>query len=200
MSARPARQRPRAYPRRTLTPRLMMLLLSWTLLASALAGDDFTFRESRIRLDNGLYVLDATMESAFSDEALEALNHGVPLTIVVHLQIRRANAWLWEDSLLDRQIRYAIRYRPLSERYEVYRLPGTSGRGFETREAALRALGEFHNLPLIAQDKLDAAERYELQAKVFLDIEELPLPLRPLAYLKPSWQLSGGWNKWPLNP
>lgn len=186
--------------RRGLTLRLAFALLTWAILSCALAGDDFEFRQSRIRLEDGVYYLDATLDSAFSEEALEALNNGVPLTIVIHLQIRRANAWLWEDSLLDRQMRYAIRYRPLSERYEVYRLPGTSGRGFETREAAIRALGELQNLQLIALDKLNADEQYELQIKVFLDIEELPLPLRPMAYLKPSWKLSSGWSKWPLSP
>ena len=186
--------------RRALALSLVFSLLTWAILSSALAGDDFEFRQSRIRLENGVYYLDATLDSSFSEEALEALNNGVPLTIVIHLQIRRVNAWLWEDSLLDRQMRYAIRYRPLSERYEVYRLPGTSGRGFETREAAIRALGELQNLQLIAQDRLEADEEYELQVKVFLDIEELPLPLRPMAYLKPSWKLSSGWSKWPLSP
>ncbi|MBK5966836.1 hypothetical protein CCR95_22875 [Thiocystis minor] len=187
-------------PRRALAVSLAFSLLTWAILSSALAGDDFKFRQPRIRLEDGIYYLDATIDSSFSEEALEALNNGVPLTIVIHLQIRRANAWLWEDSLLDRQMRYAIRYRPLSERYEVYRLPGTSGRGFETREAAIRALGELQNVQLIAQDKLDEEEEYELQIKVFLDIEELPLPLRPMAYLKPSWKLSSGWSNWPLSP
>ena len=186
--------------RQALTLSLAFALLTWIILSSALAGDDFAFRQSRIRLEDGVYYLDATIDSSFSAEALEALNNGVPLTIVIHLQIRRVNAWLWEDSLLDRQMRYAIRYKPLSERYEVYRLPGTSGRGFETREAAIRALGELQNVQLIAQDKLDQEEDYELQIKVFLDIEELPLPLRPMAYLKPSWKLSSEWNKWPLSP
>ncbi|WP_295398961.1 DUF4390 domain-containing protein [uncultured Thiocystis sp.] len=186
--------------RQALTLSLAFALLTWIILSSALAGDDFAFRQSRIRLEDGVYYLDATIDSSFSEEALEALNNGVPLTIVIHLQIRRVNAWLWEDSLLDRQMRYAIRYKPLSERYEVYRLPGTSGRGFETREAAIRALGELQNVQLIAQDKLDQEEDYELQIKVFLDIEELPLPLRPMAYLKPSWKLSSEWNKWPLSP
>ena len=36
--------------------------------------------------------------------------------------------------------------------------------------------------------------------KIALDIEELPLPLRPTAYLLPSWKLSSGWTTWPLRP
>lgn len=179
---------------------LVLTLMPLAIMSSAIAGEDFQFQQVQIRPEDGVYFLDAIIDTNFSEEALEALSNGVPLTIVIHVQVRRANAWLWEDSLVDRQMRFAIRYKPLSERYEVYRLPGTSGRGFETREAAIRALGELQNLQLIDQDKLDADEDYEVQIKVFLDIEELPLPLRPMAYLKPSWKLSSGWSKWPLSP
>ncbi|MGD9299645.1 MAG: DUF4390 domain-containing protein, partial [Thiohalocapsa sp.] len=41
---------------------------------------------------------------------------------------------------------------------------------------------------------------YEVQIRVSLDIEELPLPLRPMAYLYPSWKQSSKWTKWPLEP
>jgi hypothetical protein len=140
------------------------------------------------------------LDYGFSAAALEALENGVPLTILVQIQVRRAGAWLWEDSLLDQQLRYAIRYKPLSERYEVYRLPGSEGRSFVSREAAIRALGEIKDLSLIDVESLDPQAEYEVQIRASLDIEELPLPLRPMAYLKPSWSLSSGWTKWPLSP
>ena len=177
----------------------LLLSLLLTLTSAAGAGDDFLVRQAQIRLEDGLYYLDATIDSNFSAEALEALDNGVPLTIVVHVQVRRTRAWLWEDSLLDRQLRYVIRYKPLSDGYEIYRLPGDHGHAFVNRDAAIRALGEITNQQLLSQDRLEADEDYEVQIKVFLDIEELPLPLRPMAYLKPSWKLSSGWSKWPLN-
>lgn len=181
--------------------RLSVLLgVLLTLMTSALAKDAFQVEQVQTRLENGVYYLNANMRFSFSDEALEALDNGVPLTLVTHLQIRRKAAWLWEDSLLDLQLRYAIRYKPLSARYEVYRLPGERGRGFETREAAIRALGEFTNLQLLNQNQLEPGADYEVQLQVALDVEELPLPLRPQAYLKRAWKLSSQWSKWPLTP
>ena len=152
------------------------------------------------RLVDGVYFMNAAMDYSFSPETLEALENGVPLTILVQIQVRRVGAWLWEDSLLDLQLRYAIRYKPLSERYEVYRLPGSEGRSFVSREAAIRALGEISDLSLIDIESLSPDADYEVQIRASLDIEELPLPLRPTAYLKPSWKLSTGWTKWPLKP
>jgi hypothetical protein len=143
--------------------------------------------------------MNSVLDYRFSPEALEALENGVPLTILVQVQVRRVGAWLWEDSLADLQLRYAIRYKPLSERYEVYRLPGDQGRSFVSRDAAIRALGEITDLPLIDRAMLDAKASYEVQIRASLDIEELPLPLRPKAYLTPSWKLSSGWTKWPLD-
>ena len=182
--------------RHALIPILIALL---AMAAEALARPGFAIEQTQIRPEAGQLLVSARVHFDFSTAVLEALDHGVPLTLVVHVQVRRAEAWMWEDSLVDEQWRYTIRYRPLSERYEVHRLPEHDGRDFVTRDAAIRALGEISDQALIGLDRLDPDEDYELQIRVFLDIEELPLPLRPMAYLKPSWKLSSGWTTWPLN-
>jgi hypothetical protein len=176
----------------------LVLFICVALAAPLQAGTGPRIKDVRTRLDNGSYVMDADIAYRFSPEVLEALGNGVPLTFLVHIQVRRASAWIWEDSLADIQLRYGIRYRPLSERYEVYRLPGESGRSFVSREAAISALGEIRGLDLVSKARLDPNESYEVQMKVELDIEELPLPLRPLAYLQGAWKLATPWTKWPL--
>ncbi len=181
---------------------LIVAMLCALLAAAAAAAEGDGFRVTRVetRLEGGTYFLDADIDYGFSADALEALENGVPLTISVRVHVRRTDAWIWEDSLLDARLRYAIRYRPLSEQYEVYRLPGTNGRNFVTRDAAITALGEIRNLELVEADRLEPGNDYEVQIKVELDVEELPLPLRPLAYLTPAWKLSSSWSKWPLKP
>ncbi|WP_295581790.1 DUF4390 domain-containing protein [uncultured Lamprocystis sp.] len=186
-------------PRDRRPGRWWWLILALLLVGSVLA-QEFRVTQVHTRLVDGTYTLDATLGFDFSTEALEALANGVPLTILVHLQVRRSDAWIWENSVTDQQVRYAIRHKPLSETYEVYRLPGTSGRTFVTREAAMTALGEIQNLQLVEQRRLTAGENYVVEIKVSLDIEELPLPLRPMAYLRPAWKLASGWTKWPLTP
>lgn len=182
----------------------VLLLWAWVLVLAlqmpARAGDAFAVKDVRTRLVEGIYTLDADIEFRFSPEALEALDNGVPLTIVLQAQVRSANAWIWEDSAADLRLRYAVRYKPLSERYEVYRLPGDRGRSFVSREAAISALGELRGLQLVAKDRLDPKGEYQLHLKAELDIEELPLPLRPIAYLRPAWKLGSSWTKWPLTP
>jgi hypothetical protein len=181
-------------------PLALCCLVLMCLLAGSALGRDIRIKDVRTHLDDGAYLLDANVVYAFSDEALEALDNGVPLTLRVHIQVRRTDAWIWEDSLTDIQLRYAIRYKPLSQRYEVYRLPGNEGRSFVGRDSAIAALGEIRNLHLVDENRLNPGDAYEVQIKAELDIEELPLPLRPMAYLLPAWKLGSSWTKWPLTP
>lgn len=177
-----------------------LLVTLFAALAPAVAREGFWVQQVETRLVDTTYQMSERLDLSFSTEAIEALDNGVPLTLSIQIQVRRVGAWLWEDSLVDLLLSYAIRYKPLSERYEVYRLPGTEGRSFVSREAAIRALGELAELPLIDAASLEPDTDYEVQLRVSLDIEALPLPLRPIAYLKPSWKLSSGWTKWPLTP
>jgi hypothetical protein len=179
---------------------LVWILASLLSLAFPAAASGFRVVSAETRLDGDTYILDAKIAYGFSDLALEALDNGVPLTIELHIQVRPRDAWIWEDNLLDRRLRYAIRYKPLSERYLVSQVPSEGGRSFVTRDSAIAALGEIQGVPLIDKASLDPKTAYEVQIKAELDIEQLPLPLRPMAYLRPGWKLSTGWTKWPLKP
>jgi len=185
--------RARASTRKWLLPLVFLV----TAVIPASAGE-FGVERVETRLEGGNLALYADIDFDFSEVALEALDNGVPLTVEVHIQVRAADAWIWEDNLVDQRLRYLIRYKPLSERYLVSRIPGDGGQSYVTREAAIAALGAIEGVDLVAADRLRAGAAYEIHLEAFLDIEELPLPLKPMAYLLPSWKLSSGWTKWPL--
>jgi len=179
----------------------LALTLTTILSQPALAAEDFTVIDAKTKRMDGSVLLSAEIDYSFSERALEALENGVPLTILVHIQVREQGAWIWDESLVDQRLRYRIRFKPLSERYLVSRLPGEEGgRTFVTRQAAIAALGEFKDLYLISEKRLDSHQAYEVHLRASLDIEELPLPLRPMAYLRSGWKQSTGWTKWPLTP
>jgi hypothetical protein len=168
--------------------------------ASAAASAEFEVRDARTRLERGSFMLDARIGYSFSDKALEALDNGVPLTLLVHIRVRPEKSWVWTESLVDQSFRYRIRYKPLSESYLVSQLPGSNGRSYVSRDAAIEALGDIRDLHLLARERLQPGTNYQVQIRVSLDIEELPLPLRPMAYLHPAWKQSSDWTRWPLTP
>ncbi|MFP4601646.1 MAG: DUF4390 domain-containing protein [Halochromatium sp.] len=200
--------RARPWPWPWLWPPPLLACVTLTLLLglnplpspTARAADGFRVIEAKTRQIDGRHVLAADIDYGFSERALEALENGVPLTIQVHIQVREQDAWIWNESLVDRRLKYRIRYKPLSERYLVSRLPSEDGRVFVTRQAAVAALGELSEIPLIGEQQLDPEQAYAVHLRASLDIEELPLPLRPMAYLRSGWKQSTGWTTWPLTP
>ncbi len=171
----------------------------WLLPATALS-DDFKISGFGARLLDGAYVVDAVIEYHFSDEALDALQNGVPLTLEMHLQLRRDRAWIWEPDLVDVRLRYQLRHRALTGLYQVIDMQTAGKQSFATRGAALMALGTLSRVPLIRRENLRSGESYRVSLRSTLDIEALPLPLRPMAYLTSAWNLSSDRVTWYLKP
>ena len=174
---------------------VLLLMLPWSVL-----GADFKIRNLSSRLVDGQYRMAAEIDYRFSDQAIEALVNGVPLTMEVHIQLRDKKAWIWQDDLIDLRLRYRIRYLALAAVYQVVDLQSGTHQNFHTRRSAFEALGEIRDLALISSDKLEPGRTYRLSLRSRLDIEALPLPLRPMAYVTSSWKLSSDWSELVIQP
>lgn len=146
------------------------------------------------------YWLDAQLQYHFSETALDALENGVPLTVGIEIQVHRRGAWLWESPPTHLVIKRVIRYQTLSELYQVTDFGSDARSRFATRDAAISALGNLRGVQLLVAADDKPREAYEVRLRAQLDIDALPLPLRPLAYLRSAWNLDSGWYRWPLTP
>ncbi len=179
---------------------VLLLCLSAMLVVMPLLAKGITIKQAMSRLDNGFFVIDAEIDYEFSDVALEALENGVPLTVDIHVQVRRDGAWIWEKDVIDFHQRRQLRYLPLSSTYEVVGFDGEIKRRFVSRLAAIDALGEITNLTVIEASRLEEGETYRMEIRSELDIEALPVPLRPTAYMSSGWKLSSEWSQWRIRP
>lgn len=171
------------------------------LVAPLAAADGVEFRRIALTLsEDGRILLDADIGYLLNDTVSEALRNGVPLTFETHVQMRRADAWIWESDVVEHRLRTILRYRPLSGMYELRNLQGNERLAFATRDAALRTLGKIVGMPIIDRADLSLDEDYLVRIDVYLDIESLPLPMRPLAYIKGDWSISSEPWEWRLRP
>ncbi|MBT3046719.1 MAG: DUF4390 domain-containing protein [gamma proteobacterium symbiont of Ctena orbiculata] len=178
-------------------PSWLLPILLLLPLAEAAA---FSIKEVQIKQADSEYRLNARIEYHLSEQAHEALSNGVPLTLKVQLFVEKVWRGFWEPSPFAATLSFQIRYHALTELYRVVDRQTGDEQNFVTQEAALHALGEITNLPLVKLAKLTAGETYQLRLRADLDIESLPLPLQPLAYLGRGWKLTTGWSQWPLQP
>lgn len=165
----------------------------------AVAADFQLTRFSVVEVE-GRYLVDAAIDYQFPEQAMEALENGVPIVLEVHVQLRRDGAWIWEKDLVDIRLRYEIRYLALASLYQVTDLQSNTWQSFVTPQSAMSALGSIQRLPLTDRASLKAGESYTVSVESYLDIESLPLPMRPTAYLNPAWHLSSERRTWRLEP
>lgn len=176
-----------------------MLLAVLSNGAGAVAAE-FEVARLSVAEEKGRYLVDAEIDYRFPDEAMEALENGVPIVLEVHVQLRREGAWIWEKDRVDIRLRYEIRYLALASLYRITDLQTNTWQSFVTPQSAMSALGSIHRLPLIERASLKAGDRYTVSVESYLDIESLPLPMRPTAYLNPAWHLSSQRRTWRLEP
>ena len=67
----------------------------------------------------------------------------------------------------------------------------------DVRRSWLRVIDPRSPSPLASL--LDDDELYIVRMRVYLDFDELPLPLRIRAYSTSAWRPDSGWKVWPLH-
>ena len=158
----------------------------------------FDIRSATTLLNEGVHELEARLQLILSDEALEALNSGVPLTIELDFEVIRVRG-LWLDSLdATLTFTYELEYRPLSQRYIVRNLNSSNQDSFATLYSALNNLGRIQGLPVVDDAVLDSASRYRLRLRARLSTRQYPAALRLLFFWRSQWQLESDWYEWTL--
>ena len=124
------------------------------------------------------------------------MRNGVPLTVIINIEVRRERAHLWRDTLAARELRYRIETNVLTNLYQIRGLGDGSTRNFRAFEEMVVMLGRLRSIPVIARSRVSADATHTARIRARLDIEALPSPLRPIAYLSPQWRLDSGWFEW----
>jgi hypothetical protein len=162
-------------------------------------GDEtpFVIQNARVMRVDDAYQLSSVIDFDLNDTVLDALHNGVSLTIETQIRLYRKRDWLWDKEVSSINRRYRLRYFALSKLYLLTDLADDSKHSYLTLNAALYKLGHFHTTLVERHDVLSGQPHY-LRMRIFLDIESLPAPLRPLAYLSSRWRLKSKWYQWTL--
>lgn len=169
-------------------------------LCAAAHAEAFEVHSATTRLQDGVYQLSTRIDYQFSREVLEALDNGVPLTLHLQIEVQRVRRWWANQTVARLEQRHQLTYHAFSDQYLLRDLNRDELTTHPTLSQALTALGTVDDFPLLAADRVAAAEEFQVQLRTALDIEALPAPLRPVAYITPAWRLSSAWFTCSLTP
>jgi hypothetical protein len=145
-----------------------------------------------------VYQLNANIHYRFSDEALDALDNGVPLVVELAIEIERKRDYVWNETVASLRQRYQLSYEALTQRYVVTNLNSGADHYYGNRAAAINALGDVVNLPILDAGLLSPDEQYIVSLQASLDLDALPVPMRVVGYFSSNWRLASEWVSWPL--
>ena len=166
----------------------------------AMANNGFVVRDANMTLQGNVYHLDARIDYQLSPEAIDAVKNGVPLIIAMDIRVERQRSWWLDKEVATLTQNYLLLYHALTEKYVIHNLNSGIQENYVSLDTALWALGRVNSLPLIDANLLEPGAEYTVELRSRLDIESLPAPMRPLAYISDDWQLQSDWYSWSLVP
>jgi hypothetical protein len=127
-----------------------------------------------------------------SQQAREALEHGVTLTISLEMELRNDNNMI----VVRRNARrFQLRYLPLSERYQLSEEGSDELQTFPRLRHVLAAIDDL-NVQLVTGPLPPGS--YELRTRIRLDESLLPAPMQLPAWFSSQWQHDSEWSVWPF--
>jgi len=179
-----------------LTCAALFLLPPQAVLAGSSSG--FVVKSASTELSDNVFYLHADIDYKFSESVIDALHNGVPMVVVLDLELFQRRPWWWDNKVASLEQRYQLQYHALSEQYLVTNL--NSGKEYTsfTLHSALYGLRDVDKLPVIDRQLLKRDSEYYVRIRSRLSTNNLPVPLRMKAMVSPSWWLSSDWYQWGL--
>ena len=191
-----------AYAHHKITP-LVLFLVCFLYVGLAWAEEpvgEFVVRGAETTLVDKVYRLNTRLSYQLSEEALGALQKGIPLTITLNIEVLRQREYLWAEKIASIEQSYQLSYHALTQQYLVKNLNTGVHTSFLTLKTALDHLSVIENFPMLDAQLLIPGEQYFARLRTRLNLETLPVPIRVLAYFSSGWRLSSEWYTWSLAP
>ena len=176
---------------------LLTLILFFSSVSIANEQAGIKVKTATLTLQDQTHLLNASINYSLSGEAIKALNNGITLTFNVELSVVEPRRWLWNKHHANITLPYQIKYHTLAETYQVLDVKNNARHSFSRLEPALHALGTLNETPIHALSTTYKPNT-NVSLKAYLNIEALPLPMRPMAYITPGWYLSSSTYQWTL--
>ena len=181
-------------------PFAALAVLVGLLCAGALQAQEtgLEIRNASTRLEAGVWYLAARIDYRLNRDTLDALQNGIPLTFELRVEVTEDRNWLPDEDVAALRQYFELSWQPLSRGYLVRNKNSGDQRAHTTLFAALNDLGRITALPLIDAALIEVDKDYQVRLRAVLDQQQLPGPLRMLAFWDDDFTLESEWYRWNL--
>jgi hypothetical protein len=159
----------------------------------------FEIRNAFAQPVDGVWQLSAMVDLSLSEAALDALAEGIPLTLVLDIEVTRERRFLPDEDVAELQQRWRLEYDALSERYVVINLNSRAQSTYPSLAEALDDLSRIDALPLIDADLLVAGSRHDISLQASVEIGGISTAVKILVFWR-DWSRSTEWYTWSIRP
>jgi len=167
-------------------------------LPAAAAGSILIEAAQLTPQDKG-YLLDADTTIELNPTIERGLQSGVPLYFNLDFRILRYRRFWWDSKVWVGRRRFSLVYYELTRHYRVSVVGEDVARNFRSLLDALEYAGTLRDWSLELDETLDPNERYRAEIQYGLDLDALPLALRPQVLVSSAWRLRSEEFHWYIN-
>jgi hypothetical protein len=181
-------------------PMSRLLGLAWLALTALLplgaTARDVVIDSAVAVVEDGYLRVDAKATISVNDDVADALNNGISLVFIAQTKLLRSRPFWVDETIAQSRHVFVLSRHALSDRYTLTEIAGKPAQTFKTLAEATAALGDLPRVLVLSAIRAGPEENYRGRFRLSLSVEDLPAPMRPLAYVSPGWWLSSGWYNW----
>ncbi len=177
---------------------VLLACLAWQPASAQEGSGTVAVRSADSSLVDGVYRVGARLQYVLSDEALDALDSGVPINVELQFQVIQERRFWLDKTVAALAVNYQLLYNALSRRYVVRNLNTGEQDSYATLYSALNNLGRITSLPVIDAALLRDDRDYRIRMRAVVDVKDYPAALRLIAFWREDWRITSDWYEWQL--
>lgn len=139
-------------------------------------------------------LLFATVRHCFTDEMLEGVRNGIPLTFRFDIRLNKIRKNWFDSELVEHKINHTLSYDPLKEEYQVAFAEKDRPEVTRSLEEAKRMMADVNELKLHPLNELHAGLPYSLEIKATLVENTFPLGIHSIIPFASLWNFETDWR------
>jgi hypothetical protein len=166
--------------------------------AWAEAAPELGVRTAYVQLLEGVYLLNARLQLPLSNRVRAALSDGVPLSLILELEVSRARHYWLDEGVASLRQEYQLQYQAVSDRYVVRNVNSGQQASYPDLDSALDQMARVSSVPVLDEALIRKGYRHEFSLRATLNLGDLPDTLRVLMFWTNDYHRVSEWYTWPL--